>query len=347
MRLTRQRLNRTLLLRQHLLERVGIEPPDLVRHLVGLQAQDPLPPYVSLAARLVDLDPYAVSHGLRDKSLARIVVMRGTIHLLTADDALCLREFSQPALERERKVSQNVRPVLHLDRDEFRARVGEVLVEPMPMKRLGEALAAGFPDLPPQALAHLARIEAPLVQVPPRGCWKESGGVVLALADRWLGRPTTAPDVADLVRRYLRAFGPATAADVTAWSGVTGLAGLVKGMADLVRHEDEAGKVLYDVADAPLADEDAAAPVRLLGAYDNVWLSHAARDRVTTPEGRKMWMGSNGGIGNTLFVDGWLTGIWRVENGRPVISTLLRELTPSEKQQLDDELGRVEALLVR
>ena len=46
-------------------------------------------------------------------------------------------------------------------------------------------------------------------------------------------------------------------------------------MDDLVTHEDENGKVLYDVPDGELADEDAPAPVRLLGAYDNVWLSHA------------------------------------------------------------------------
>ncbi|MBA8802743.1 hypothetical protein FB382_001034 [Nocardioides ginsengisegetis] len=38
MRLSPRQLNRTLLQRQHLLERVDLEVPDLVRHLVGLQA---------------------------------------------------------------------------------------------------------------------------------------------------------------------------------------------------------------------------------------------------------------------------------------------------------------------
>ena len=57
-------------------------------------------------------------------------------------------------------------------------------------------------------------------------------------------------------------------------------------MDDLVQHEDENGKVLFDVPDGEFADDDVPAPVRLLGTYDNVWLSHAARDRVTDPEKR-------------------------------------------------------------
>jgi hypothetical protein len=55
-RLTRQRLNRTLLRRQHLLERVDATPEEMARHLVGLQAQETLPPYLSLQARLAAFD---------------------------------------------------------------------------------------------------------------------------------------------------------------------------------------------------------------------------------------------------------------------------------------------------
>ena len=89
-RLTPQ-LNRTLLHRQHLLERTTDAAHEMVEHLVGLQAQENLPPYLSLAARLDDFDPHAVTRGLEDRSLVRLLVMRGTIHLLTADDALTLR----------------------------------------------------------------------------------------------------------------------------------------------------------------------------------------------------------------------------------------------------------------
>jgi hypothetical protein len=320
----------------------------MVHHLVGLQAQESLPPYLSLAARLEDFDPYAVSEALADRSMARLLVMRGTIHLLTADDALSLRGWTQPCQERDRRISQNTRPALHLDPAEVAAAISDALADgPLPMKQLGERVAEAFPGVPPNALAHLARVDQPLAQLPPRGQWRASGGVVYQYVDRWLGRPLVEPDPPAIVRRYLAAYGPASAADVGAWSGLTGMAGLLRGLDDLVVHEDEDGKRLYDVPGGEVADADRPAPVRLLGTYDNVWLSHAGRDRVTDPVKRKRWMGVNGGNACTLFVDGWLEGLWRVEDGRPVVVDLFRALTRAERADLHDELDRVAALLAR
>ena len=213
------------------------------------------------------------------------------------------------------------------------------------MKALGEALAATFPDVPANALSQLARVNQPLAQLPPRGAWKRSGGVVYQYVDRWLGRPLADPDPPAIVRRYLRAFGPASAADVTAWSGVTGMVGVLKAMDDLEVYEDPDGRKLFDVPDGSLADEDVPAPVRLLGTYDNVWLSHAGRDRVTEPEKRKRWMGVNGGVASTVFVDGMLEGLWRAVDGRVEMVELFRKLTRSERAELDEETARVETLL--
>jgi Winged helix DNA-binding domain len=345
-RLTRRRLNRTLLDRQHLLDRAELGAQEMVDHLVGLQAQENLPPYLSLAARLASFDPKGVSRALEDRSLVRLLTMRGTIHLLTADDALTLRQWTRPAQDRERKASQNTKPALHLDTAAFNEAVSRVLADgPLPVKALGEKLAATFPDVPANALAHLARVNQPLAQLPPRGAWKQSGGVVYQYVDRWVGRPLLSPDPPTIVRRYLRAFGPASAADVTAWSGVTGMAGVLKAMEDLVVHEDQDGRRLYDVADGTVVDEDVSAPVRLLGTYDNVWLSHAARDRVTEPEKRKRWMGVNGGVASVLLVGGMLEGLWRPVDGHVDVVELLRKLTRSERVELDEEIARVETLL--
>ena len=209
------------------------------------------------------------------------------------------------------------------------------------------ALAERFPGVPATQLGQLARSAAPLVQCPPRGTWRGSGGVVYQYVDRWLGRPLVEPDVEEIVRRYLRAFGPATAADVTAWSGITRLAPVVKEMDDLVTHQDEHGKPLYDVPGVELGDEDTPAPVRLLGQYDNVWLSHAGRDRVTTPETRKLWMGTNGGMASTVYADGMLVGLWRVTDGRVELLSTVRSLTKQERSELDDEVSRVNELLAR
>jgi hypothetical protein len=343
--LTARDLNRTLLARQHLLARTTMPAPALVRHLVGLQAQENLPPYLSLAARLDDLDPQEVSRGLEDRSLVRLLTLRGTIHLLVPDDALALRPWTQPVQDRERTVSQNTRPGLHLNAEEMVAAVDDALADgPLPVKALGEALAARFPDVPAPALAHLARVDAPLAQLPPRGCWKRSGGVVYERVDRWLDRELTTLDVEELVRRYLRAFGPATAADMTAWSGRTRLGPVLAGMDDLVRHTGPGGRPVFDVPEGEVVPGDTPAPVRLLGTYDNVWLSHAGRDRVTAPEKRKRWMGLNGGNASTVFVDGTLEGLWRVEDGRVRVE-LFRDLTRAERSALDDEVARVEALL--
>jgi hypothetical protein len=341
-RLTRQRLNRTLLRRQHLLERTDATPVGMTAHLVGLQGQEPLPPYLSLHARLTDLDPDAVSRGLEDRSLVRVLAMRGTIHLLTADDALALRPWTQPALDRV------LRNHAAADADVVRATVHAALAHgPVGQRELADALAPVLTDVPRTDLGVLARGLVPLVQLPPRGTWRGPGAIVYDTLERWLGRPLAEPDVPALVRRYLRAFGPASAADVTTWSGVTRLAPVLKAMDDLVRHEDQDGKVLYDLADGTVEDDDGPAPVRLLGTYDNLWISHAGRDRVTEPAKRSRWMGSNGGVGAMVFVDGWLEGLWRVVDDRVEVLELFRELTASERSALDDEIGRVEALLNR
>jgi hypothetical protein len=349
-RFTRQRLNRTLLLRQHLLERVDLAPAAMVGHLVGLQAQEPLPPYLSLAARLTDLDPWEVSRAIESRSLVRVLSLRDTVHLHLPDDALSLPVWAAPVRARELRQSQSIGEARTVDPGAFAAAVRDALAEgPLPQRALGAALAERFSSYTAAQLGQVARVSEVLVQLPPRGCWKPDASTAVAydFAERWLGAPLREPDVPALVRRYLRAFGPATAADVTAWSGITRLGPVLKAMEDLLRHEDENGKVLFDVEGAPVADEDTPAPVRLLGTYDNVWLSHAARDRVTAPERRNAWMGTNGAQAGGLHVAGWLEGLWWIEDGRVVVGEVLRPLSRSEKSELDEEIGRVEALLAR
>lgn len=350
MKFSKQRLNRTLLLRQHLLERVDQTPAAMVEHLIGLQAQESLPPYLSLAARLTDVDPWAVSGAIEDRSLVRVLSLRDTVHLHVPDDALRLPVWAAPVRERELKASQTIGEARTVDRAAFAAAVRDVLADgPLPQRLLGAGLAERFPQFTSGQLGQVARVLEVLAQLPPRGCWKPTGSTAVAydFLDRWLDAPLGEPDVPDLVRRYLRAFGPATAADITTWSGITRLGPIVKGMTDLVQHEDEDGRTLYDVDGSPIAEEDVPAPVRLLGTYDNVWLSHASRDRVTAPERRNAWFGVNGAQMMSLYVDGWLEGLWSVEDGRIVVGEVLRPLTRAEQAGLDEEIARTEALLAR
>jgi hypothetical protein len=340
-RLSARRLNRTLLHRQHLLDRTPVPAEDMADHLIGLQGQETLPPYLSLFARVTDFDPHAVSQGLDAGRWVRLSSLRGTLHLHTAADALALRPWLQESLDRQLRNRVSVEP----------ARVREVATEiladgPVDQRKLAERLAARLPGTASD-LWVVARVTMPVVQLPPRGTWGGSGGIVLDELERWTGGTLEVPTTEDVIRRYLRAFGPASAGDVGYWSGVTRLRPALRGMDDLVRHEDESGRELFDVADGELADEDVHAPVRLLGTYDNLWLSHTGRDRVTGPASRGNWMGANGGVANTVFVDGWLTGLWRVIDGRVDVTQLFRDLHPVEQDELDGEVERVEQLLSR
>lgn len=346
--LTARALNRTLLQRQHLLARTSMPVLQMVEHLVGLQAQDTLPPYVGLWARLEDFDPVDLSTLVESRTASRIVLMRGTIHLVSARDCLALRALLQPTLERLMRGTDFVRSCEDILPEQLRPAAAEVLgPEPVSATDLGRALAERFPGHEPGHLANTVRLRLPLVQAPPRGVWKRGGRPSYVHAEQWHGAAPSPTTAEDLVRRYLRAFGPASATDVTTWSGMTGIRAVLERMADeLVHHVDEDGRTLVDLPGLPVADADQPAPVRLLGKYDNLWLSHADRTRTAEPEKRKRWMGRNGGTGNTVFVDGMLEGLWREEAGRVEVE-LFRRLTRAERDELEAEVSRLERFLGR
>ena len=343
-------LTRTLWLRQQLVpgHRAAHGVPQVVEHVIGLQAQDNLPPYLSLASRINGFIPADLSDRIEDRTLVRFFTMRGTVHVLTAADALQLRGWVQPALDRVSGSNQTSRPAKHLSTAELDAVVGPFLADgPRSVSDIGKALAQAYPDVPEEALRHVARERLPLLQVPPRGLWKRSGGVVYQYADRYLGREFADADVQQLVIRYLSAYGPATAADMTKWSLVTRLGPVFTEMHRgglLTTLTDDKGRTLYDVPGLELADEDLPLPPLLVGMYDNVFLSHADRDRIAPDEARKAWMGANGGVGSVLFLEGLLAGLWKVDDGRVVVEPFVR---PTKEQQrgIDAEVDRVERLL--
>jgi hypothetical protein len=340
-------LNRTLLQRQHLLERVTMPALGMVEHLLGLQAQDVLPPYLSLAARLTDPDPHPLSDALTDRRAVRVLLMRGTLHLVTAADAVVLRPWVQRFLDAQARTADFGRGFPVEGHADLVAAAADLLADgPVSGGALGEGLASGRPGLTASRATALAKTLTALVQLPPRGTWGASGGQVYQPLTTWVDRPFADPDPAVLVRRWLRAYGPGTPADVTTWSGVTGIRQVFTALGDeLERFEDERGSAVFDLAGLRLADAAEPAPVRLLGVYDNLWLAHRDRTRVTAPEHRRRWAGPNGGMAATVFVDGMLAGLWRRTPSGTVDVELFGSLSRAERAELDTEAARVEHLL--
>ena len=99
--LSRRALNRSLLARQMLLERVPLPAERVMERLVGMQAQEPPDPYVALWTRLADFNPEELVHLLESRAAVRATTMlRTTIHLVTAADAVGMRPILQPVAER-------------------------------------------------------------------------------------------------------------------------------------------------------------------------------------------------------------------------------------------------------
>ncbi|KIF77494.1 hypothetical protein QR77_33880 [Streptomyces sp. 150FB] len=310
--LTTRALGRATLDRQSLLRRSAMSPKDALTRLVGLQAQNVKPPYVQLAARLEDFDPEDLSALLASREAARMVTMRSTIHLHTADDCLALRPLFQAVCDRElrqfRKDLAGIEP-------ERIAAYGRELVEerPRPVKELRELLLGRWPDAGPLALTVAVRCLLPLVQTTPRGLWGRSGQVTLTTTEQWFGRraePAHEPDAAIL--RYLAAFGPASVRDAGTWSGLTRLREVFERLRPgLLTFQDENGVELFDLPEAARPAEDTPAPPRFLPEFDNLLLSHADRTRII-PAAYKGRLSRGNLSYRALLVDGMVAGVWRL-----------------------------------
>src|SRR3712207_2097812 len=98
--LSTRALNRALLARQHLLERAEMPALDMVEHLVGMQAQVPANPYVALWSRLLGFLPQELSDAVADRRAVRMGLLRTTLHLVTARDALAMWPVLRDVLDR-------------------------------------------------------------------------------------------------------------------------------------------------------------------------------------------------------------------------------------------------------
>jgi hypothetical protein len=283
-----------------------VVPVEAIERLAGMQAQEPRPPFLGLWSRLEGFAREDLIDALGDGSAVRGLLMRGTLHTVSARDFRAFRPVVQPVLsaayagvDKRRREGVDVDAVLPVARELLEE-------EPRTFNALRGLLSERFPDANERGLGYAARTHLPLTMVPTEDRWGFPRDAKFALAEAGDdGSPRT------LVRRYLAAFGPATAADSQTWSGLRGVAEVLEEMDDLERFEDDQGRTLFDLPDAPRPDADVPAPVRFLPEFDNLVLAHADRTRLLDDEHRPLVVTKNLRVKATFLVDGRVAGTWK------------------------------------
>lgn len=336
--LTVRELNRATLARQLLLERRRLSAAAVIERLVGMQAQWPPAPYVGIWTRTTDFRRGALERLLRSAEVVKATVMRQTLHLVTRRDYALLRA----ALSETNHLNQ--------------------MPEAIRLAPAVRALAASGPVKTDDALAYLerehgltgaearrawrgARVRAHVVHHPETALWRaRPEGRFVAIDEPETHDPVEAR--AEILRRYLAAFGPASRRDIAAWAmmRVPEIQAAFDRLEPLRRFRDERGRELLDVPRAPMPDPETPAPIRFLPKWDNVLLAFADRTRVLPEEHRRRVVGMNGDVAQTFLVDGFVAGTWRVDDGHVAFESFT-PLPRSIGRDLQDEAARLDTFL--
>jgi hypothetical protein len=341
-----RQLNRALLARQLLLDRGRGSLEAAVEQVGGLQTQVSRSGYIGLWARQEGLTRQAYTDALLERRLIQGTLLRVTIHTVTAADywpmALAVRRPRQAWWLRTAgrgRTDDDMRRAADASR--------QILADgPLPLKELRARLSdAGFE---PDASGALG-LWVDLVRVPPPGTWDRPRADLYGLADDWL---PVAPDLTEeaardfLLRRYLAAFGPASLADASNWTGLS-VADLrpVVARATLRRFRDERGGEVIDLPDAPLPDPGTTASPRFLPSFDATSLIQARRTQILPERFRSLIFDVRTPLSwNTFLLDGQVAGTWTYTGGRVELDPL-RPLSQAERRSMADELDRLQAFL--
>jgi hypothetical protein len=335
--LTQRDLNRALLARQLLLERVRKPLPRAVEQMGGIQAQYAPSAYIGLWSRVEGFERDALTRALQRKAVVQATVLRGTIHVVSRRDFWPWRTAVH---ETDDAWLRRVRPDLS-----GRARAAA-----------DRKLRAALADDPRKRDERVARdgkdgwfaSSVDLVRVPPSGTWEQRRADLYALAESWIGPNDADADAGRelLVRRYLAAFGPAAVPDVRSWSRLT--RDQVERALERIgarSFRDEDGKTLFDVPRAPLPDADTPAPPRFLPTWDAVLLVHARRTGVLPEEYRPRIFNTKLPFSmHTFLLDGSVAGAWKVERSKDKAELVLQPFAPVPRQRresLRDEAERL------
>jgi hypothetical protein len=350
-------------MRRQLLDPIGRLPvEEVVRRLCGVQAQVASSADLAIRVRQRDSMPGEVARALSEGALIKTWAMRGTLHLLTPEDAGAFlsviaagRSWERPSwvkwfglnprqLEQFRDVVREVLDDRVLTREEL---IAEVVARPA-LDHIGEALRSGWGTL----FKPLAW-QGDLVFGPSQG-----NRVTFMRPEhaspRWAGIPEPDDAAPRAVIAYLSAYGPATAEhfhnwiargrvsarQVKRWFG-----GLDERLA-AVEVDGEPAYVLAEDVDE-LASTRPSSVLRLLPGFDQYVLGPGTEDPHVIPAGRRTAVSRQAGwISPVVVLGGVVTGTWVAKDGEIRVAWF-REAGSVPSDALEEEAARLSAILGR
>jgi len=332
--------------RQGLATRSAADTAGVAAAAVGLQAQDVGAARLGVRARSTAVDETAVVNAIQhERSVVRTWLMRSTVHLVAAADLRWMAALYGPVMERNHRARWRNLGITEPMIETALAHARELLDgRGLTRHELAAELTArglelgGDGQVPTHVLAALTA----------RGltCRGADRGrdATFVLIDDWVP-PALAPSdpLAELARRYFRAFGPATAADFTTWSGLPSGAAIASVRDELTEAEFDGrrGWTLGAVEPAPA--------FRLLPMFDNYLLGYRDRTAMLDP-GRHPQVYVGGIIKASVVCDGRVIGIWRLERTARKAAVRVTPFEPFDRRhhaELDRERADLERYLGR
>lgn len=322
-------------------------PQQALAEVCGVQAQELPAGHLGIQARGEGLTLAEIEQAqYKSHTILRTWCMRGTLHLISAEDARWLIPLLGPVF-----IAGDRRRMAQLGWNEELAQRGIRLIQDELARQGGltredirELLKAHGLPYEGQAAIHIisrAALEGVLCQGPNRG----TKPVFLPFED-WAQTPNHLPRaeaLAELARRYLDAFGPASPEDLASWSGLpkSEARSAWRGIEDQLIAVETTGQPLW-LLKTRLAGVDALLPhspvVRLLPRFDLYLLGYANRSLIVEAEDYAKYVNRGGGILNaTVVVDGRVLGTW--------VSVLRRSILQVRVETFENLTGKLVPLL--
>ena len=322
---------------------------DAVRGLIALQAQEWSSAQLAIAARTRGITQSDVKYAREiERSFILTWSLRGTLHLVAAEDIAAQLAFSGPRAIRGTNRRYQQLGLTEKARERSLTDIAEILERDGAMTRAELAEQLETRDIPVagQAIHHLVR-HAALRGVICLGPERD-GTLTFVPLNQWLPDYQPRADDEDilpaLARRYLAAYGPASSADFCRWTGASAKAA---GAAfDAISAETVAvalpdGEALMIKEELDTLDrDDSPRGARFLPRYDNTLLAYDSRDFLVQRAYAKRAHPGGGLIRACVIIDGEAAANWKLEKrakSRRLVVSPFERLSKQQVAQIEKE----------